>query len=259
MKRSRGDGRASRRPRVFLDALFLLAAALCAAALLRAFVVESYRISTGSMEPTLLPGDAVLVSKLSYGAHSPDVLSALGLPRFRLPALSPLRRGDVVAARFADPSVDPGGRERVIIKRCGALPGDLVRITAEGVRVNELPAAPESFIVPARGSRLRLNQGTIGAWRDLVASEGHDIAVNSAGEIVIDGVVREEYTVEHDYLYLLGDNQERSRDSRAWGPVRAEALIGKVAMIYWSADQGSGSDGSFLPSVRWSRIGSLVR
>lgn len=257
MKRSRGDGGASRRPRAFLDALFLIAAALCAAVLLRAFVVESYRIPTGSMEPTLLPGDDVLVSKLSYGAHSPGFLGALGLPRFRLPALSALRRGDVVAARFADPSLTSSEGEKVIIKRCGALPGDLVSVTPGGIRVNDPSAGPESFIVPARGSRLHLTPATIGTWRDLIASEGHAIAVNGAGEILIDGVIREEYTVEHDYLYLLGDNPVRSRDSRAWGPVREESLIGKVSLIYWSAELRSGD--ALFRSIRWSRIGALVR
>jgi signal peptidase I len=269
---ARGNEGATGRRGPLVDALILIAAVLGAALLIRGFVLDSYRVPTGSMEPTLLPGDVVLVSKLAYGAHTPDVFPFL--PRLRLPALSGLRRGDVVAVRFSDGVIDPDGKSRVFIKRCVALPGDTVSITGGDVRVNPGPADSNRIIVPARGFRIPLTRGTIDGWKDLIVSEGHEVAVSAAGDILIDGAERSHYTVEHDYLYLLGDNRAGSRDSRDWGPVREEFLIGKVAIIFWSSDPGStdqrsadrrsadsgpGSVAARLSAIRWGRIGRLVR
>lgn len=243
-------GRARRRLRLAGDALVVLGAVVLSASLLRMFVLDSFRIPTGSMEPTLLPGDAVLVSKLAYGAHSPGFLSWLGIPTFRLPPLARVRRGDVVAARVSDPYGDAGRADRVVLKRCVALPGDAVSFMGEEVRVNDPGAGIGSVQVPGRGTILHLRPETIDAVRGLIASEGHEVSVTEAGEILVDGAASASYAVQHDYVYLLGDNRQGSRDSRDWGPVREDALIGRVALITWSADGGG---------VRWARIGTMVR
>ncbi|MBE0556895.1 MAG: S26 family signal peptidase [Proteobacteria bacterium] len=80
------------------------------------------------------------------------------------------------------------------------------------------------------------------------------------GRILIDGESHETYTIQNDYYYVLGDNFYNSFDSRYWGFVSDRDLIGEVLVIYWSWTQGSSSETlSAISSIRWERIGSLVR
>ncbi len=266
-----------------LPILFL---AVVLAIVLRIAVVEALRIPTRSMEETLVPGDVVLVNKAIYGARTPDTLpfTRIPLPSFRLPGFSTPRRGDVIVFDFpGDPAELHGTRPLRLVKRCVAVPGDTVRVeggtvTCNGAGVPAVPAGERQpspatqeppagagfgpVIVPSKGDRIALNGPEAAFWRTLVSREGHAVGVNQKGETVIDGVPRAAYRVEQDYYFVLGDNRAESLDSRSWGLVPADRIVGKAVMVYWSvsgpASRGP-EDPRGFPGIRWNRIGTLVR
>jgi signal peptidase I len=287
-------GRNARRARQFIE---LLGVALCLVVLLKTFVIEAYRIPSTSMEGTLLAGDFLLVNKLVYGATTPrDIpFTDIEIPFLRLPCLIPPRRGDVVV--FRAPHTGNGLGAHGIpnyVKRCVALPGDTVVIRSNTVQVNgivyplplhALHGIPgrESVdeervhavqqrkgttngdygpvVLPKVGDEVRLSPQSVLQWRGLIENEGHSVLLRPDGRVLVDGRESETYQVERDYFFMLGDNRDNSFDSRNWGFVPYDAIIGKAIVVYWSSD-GSEETSLFLnhwSSVRWERIGRFVR
>ncbi len=274
----------------------ILSITMLAALVLKAFVIDAYRIPSTSMENTLQIGDFLLVNKLAYGLRSPRHVpfTAMTIPSFALP-YHKVRRGDVVVFEF------PGNRDEVrpaeavnYIKRCIGLPGDTVEIRAGRVIVNgaelQFPLSgrqPESptntasrrsekifpagsnytdvnygpVIVPKRGDSIALDVNTINRWRVLIAREGHTVGMLPGGAVALDGSAAREYCIRDDYYFVLGDNRDNSMDSRFWGFVPDDHLIGEAICIYWSWDSEL-SVQSFterLSTIRWKRIGMLIR
>ena len=167
----------------------LIAAVL--ALTIRAFVVQAFKIPTGSMRPTLMEGDRILVNKFLYGAKIP------GTP-WRLPAVRAPRRGDVIVF------VSPDDSHRDFVKRFVATEGDVIEIRnfhlwVNGRRVEDPPVF-------------------------------QSLAYYNYGDYGKPGVpVR----VPMGYYFVLGDNSASSRDSRYWGFLPKENLIGKAMVIYW--------------------------
>jgi len=252
-------------PVVQLPLLCLLVLVPLLALLVRAFVIEAYWIPSPSMEPELRRGDFVLVNKLSYGVSIP---SRLPLMPFQLPGIKAFSfrhpsRGDVVAFRFQ--SDGP-----TYVKRCVAVGGDAVRIVRGDVmingvppRANKDPAGPADFgpiRVPRNGDVILLSTGDLPRWRTFIEREGHSVNVEE-GSVLIDGRRRSTYTVGRDYCFVLGDNRLKSSDSRSWGFVPEDEIIGRVFLIYWSIDPASPRRASLpIPaSVRWQRVGRGIR
>jgi signal peptidase I len=95
---------------------------------------------------------------------------------------------------------------------------------------------------------------------EIIRHEGHAVRLTPEGTALIDGQSMETYSVENDYYYVLGDNLHNSYDSRYWGFVSEDDLIGEVLLVYWSWHRGSSPELlSEVSSIRWKRIGSLVR
>ncbi|MGB2866988.1 MAG: signal peptidase I [Bacteroidota bacterium] len=264
---------------------------------LKTFVVEAFRIPSGSMENTLLVGDFLLVNKFAYGLRSPRYvpLTDKSIPSFTLPLFSSVHRGDVVVFEF------PGGRDEVqasehvnYIKRCIGLSGDRVEIRRGEVFVNGLaltfpkegiqPSHPEGaywhksyqlfpagtqftdinygpLAVPKRGDEIKLSRENITLWRTLIAREGHATEILPSGEVTIDGERHDTYRVERDYYFMMGDNRDNSLDSRYWGFVPEDNLVGEALLIYWSWDPEVpvGNLYEKVKSIRWERIGKMVR
>jgi signal peptidase I len=270
---------------------------MLAAIFLKFFIVEAYRIPTGSMENTLLAGDFLLVNKFIYGAKTPRYLpfTDIPLPHVTFPAFSKPRPGDIVVFEF------PGGYdvERTpdvvnYVKRCVAGPGDTMMIVNKQVYVNGriLPVPPGAridrdrvlprefrdqrifpkgassnednfspLVIPKKGDLLALGSSTISEYWDLIRHEGHSVRVIGGGLVFVDGVEATTYRVEKDYYFMMGDNRDNSLDSRFWGFVPDDLIIGKAMLVYWSWDESAPQRG-FVDRVvhaRWGRIGTIVR
>jgi signal peptidase I len=269
---------------------------LLAALVLKLFVVDAYRIPSTSMENTLYVGDFLLVNKLAYGLHTPRriPLTATPFSSFTLPLFRSVQRGDVIVFEF------PGNRNEVkpsesvnYIKRCIGLPGDTIEIRSGKVFVNKIQTSfplhgrrtihtggntfrkntemfPESstfsdvdygpVVVPKRGDILKIDPASLSLWRIFIEREGHTVQF-SADTLLIDGIQESSYRVQQDYYFVLGDNRDNSMDSRYWGFVPADHLVGEALFIYWSWDPEIPvySISEKISTIRWDRIGTLIR
>ena len=194
----------------FFSFLKTLAIFIVAAIVLRASVVEAFKIPSGSMIPALMIGDHLLVTKLNYGFRLPFVKRTL--LQWDLP-----KRGDIVVFTRTDdphtPAQDESGVN--IIKRVIGLPGDTIEVRDRTVLINN-----QVYNEPYE---VRWEEGGHGHFGPVKVPEGK--------------------------VLLLGDNRDKSNDSRYWGdgPFLDSHLIkGKAQIIYWSWDS-------------WNRIGKMVR
>lgn len=164
--------------------------AFCLAMVIRAFVVQAFKIPTGSMRMTLVEGDLILVNKFIYGAKVP-------FTKLRLPAVKLPERGDVVVFIY------PEDNKKDFIKRLVGLPGESVEIKGGSIYINDKPAQEPVF-----NQIYYYNRGDFGA-------EGQKLIVPK------------------DSYFVLGDNSASSKDSRYWGFVPKDNLLGEALIIYW--------------------------
>jgi signal peptidase I len=201
--------------------------------LLRSFLVEPFRIPSGSMLPSLHVGDFILVNKFKYGIRLPVVnLKVLGL--------GAPKRGDVMVFRF------PLDRSVNFIKRVVGLPGDRIEYRNKQLFINGRPAP----------------QGTDGDFqyresdqRQIQAQRLRETLDGTEHDILIDGGRRSttmDFTVPVGQYFVMGDNRDHSNDSRYWGFVPEENIVGNAFLIWFSWD-GARS------GVAWNRIGMSVR
>ena len=217
--------------------------AVCTAILLflgvRTFFVEAFKIPTGSMEGTLLIGDFLLVNKAVYGAEIP-------LTHRRLPGLSTPKRGDVVVF------LPPHEPHKNYVKRIVGMPGDTLEMRDKVLYRNgvaqEEPYARHTDPVgdPADGKMVwqlshlvdstltyRTYRPTRDNWGPLVVPLGK--------------------------FFALGDNRDRSEDSRYWGFLDAASIKGRPMFVYYSFRDDLGATFDWLTGVRWDRIGEVIR
>ncbi len=176
-------------------------------------LVQAFVIPTGSMEDTLLIGDHLLVDKLVYAPPGP-------VSRHMLP-YSEIRRGDIIVFRY------PIDVRQTFVKRCIGLPGDRIRIENKqlilnGKRVHE----PYKYH----------KTDYIDSYRDNFPSEPNVRLYEPAIEMLRNHVVDGEVVVPPNHYFALGDNRDSSLDSRYWGFVPRENIVGKPLIIYWSYD-----------------------
>jgi signal peptidase I len=270
--------------------------AFAAVLVINSFVLASFEVPTGSMEDTVRIGDHLFVNKLVYGGSTPYTIpfTSIRIPHFRVPGFRNVARGDVIVFDW------PGCRDQVdkpaqkwYLKRCVALPGDTIRILQRVVYVNgekirnpnrvkflrsvSKPAGywnPDIFprgarfnednygpiVVPRKGMRLCLNAQTFPSWEVFVRREGHTAEL-TGGRIIIDGRETSCYTVNRDYLFAMGDNRDDSLDSRFWGFVPPEDVIGTPILVYWSWDPKTPIYDlcSKLSSINLRRLGTIIR
>jgi signal peptidase I len=247
--------------------------------LVRVFVFEPYGIPTGSMRPVILEGDVVLVSKLPYRIRSLRNLpfTQTPLPSLELPGLSHLERGDVVVFDYPVPSEISPGEGTQYVKRCMAIAGDTVQLVEGRIRVNGVevpsrwgveedgrnrraPVIPEQasrifragdpVVIPFKGYEILLDSVVAERWRLVIEGEGYSVGFRNH-IVFIGGLPATRYMFKRDYFLALGDNSLISKDSRYFGVVPTDNLIGQAWAIYWSREP----DGD----IRWGRIGRLIR
>ncbi len=260
--------------RVLRDGLAVAAVTLGAGLFLKLFVLDACRIGSPSMEPTLLPGDYVVFDKVPFSGIFTRrfPLFSTSLPTTETTAASRLHIGDVVVFRYPGTFTDRSSAESpLFVKRCVGLPGDSVRITGTMVFVDSRAVTIPSLhgnggtfgpsLVPAKGTRIMLDEKSLDHWRLLIEGEGHRVGMMGKDSILLDGVCAASYTVERDYLFVVGDNLNDSFDSRTWGPLDANRVVGKAVLLYWSQDPSDARNGFWqrLLHPRWSRIGTPIR
>jgi signal peptidase I len=196
--------------------------AVILALFVRTWVVQAFKIPTGSMENNLLIGDHLLVNKFVFGP------TPLAIGRALLPVRQP-RRGDIVVFKY------PEEPDRDFIKRIIGLPGETVELRAKKVYINGKPIDEPyvHFLTPPSSD-----------LQEVTSSD-----------------VRERFgpvTVPQGHYFVMGDNRDNSQDSRYWGFLPRDYIKGKALVIYWSYESGREDyiDEGYAASIR--RLGSVV-
>jgi signal peptidase I len=174
----------------FKETFETLATAVILALIIRSFIIQPFKIPTGSMEPTLMPGDRILVLRYVYGLRIPFTFKRVF--KYKTPD-----RGDIIVFNY------PEETKRAFIKRCIGLPNDSIEIKNGEIWIN----------------RTRLTKDPV-----------NKIYYYNHGDFGKEGRV---YKVPADSYFALGDNSASSKDSRYWGYLNDQYMIGKAVMIYW--------------------------
>lgn len=239
-------------PGAFIDNCRAFFPVLLIVLLLRSFVVEPFRIPSASMKPTLLVGDFILVNKFAYGLRLPvtnQKFLNVGLPE----------RGDVAVFRYPrQPSID-------YIKRVIGLPGDSIKhqynnlyikpkCTGDNaVECSQYHLVSKQYVEPfqdAKVQRYVFDEDLLGVPHQILASMQRF------------GVKESVWTVPEGHYFVMGDNRDNSMDSRFWGFLPEENLVGKAFAIWMSFDTFVNADSSeeiefFPPNIRVERLGSF--
>ena len=235
------------------------------------FIVQAVKVPTGSMQNTILIGDHLLVNKFIFA------------PGPALPFLPQreIRRGDIIVFKYPGNPNNRAGDTRPdnqpfktnYVKRVIGLPNDEVEVKGEHVYINgkllderrvtardpghNAPLEPEDGPAPS-------GTGPYTVFYDRDTREGgEDPDAFSGFNYAVNGVP---FKVPSDSYFVMGDNRNNSADSREWGVVKREYVIGRAMFVYWSYDESApiGNDmmdklGAFFSNTRWSRTGTMVK
>lgn len=231
--------------------------------ILRSFIYEPFQIPSGSMMPTLLVGDFILVEKFSYGIKDPvwrSTLKETGKPE----------RGDVAVFKYPEnPKID-------YIKRIVGLPGDRIVYRNKQLYIQAACAEGQSPCPELKAvERVSVNRGEFSQdgtpllrFKEQIGDVTHDILINPSRPDMINYYHRQEnvplteFIVPEGQYFAMGDNRDNSTDSRFWGFVPEHNLVGKAVAI-WISFEFDRTQADFLPAwiptgVRFNRVGGIV-
>ncbi len=213
---------------------FLIAAVV--ALFIRQFVVEAFKIPSGSMIPTLTIGDHLLVNKFIYGPRIP-------FTNTRIFSWKEPKRGEIIVFKY------PENEDKNFIKRVVGVPGDKIQIINGKLTINDqavslFPSGPPEDKSVEDGHSF----GKPSFYEEQLGSVRHAIQYLAEQSGKNEGP----WLVPKDSVFVMGDNRDNSQDSRVWGFVHYNKILGRALIIYWSWD----GDGRW---VRWERIGKLIR
>jgi len=210
---------------------------------IRVTTVEAFRIPTGSMEDTLLVGDFLLVNKFIYGIRTPDWIGVpftkvgFHIPSSRLASLRKPKQGDIVVFRY------PKQPDLNYVKRCVAVSGQTVEVRDKQLYVDGVP-----FENPPRSkftSKRVIQKGV--REREIFSPEGNAWNRDNFGPI----------TVPKGQYFMMGDNRDNSADSRYWGFLPEDLIVGKALIIYFSWNRYVPLS-HFYEKIRWNRMARLI-
>ncbi|MBV8858463.1 MAG: signal peptidase I [Acidobacteria bacterium] len=231
------------------------------------FVAQAAEVPSASMENTVYVGDRFLINKFVFG------------PGPHLPFLPQrdIRRGDIVVFKYPAESI-PAEKivqyKTLFIKRVIGLPGETIEVKGRDVYINgqllpeyrvESPdcglgndKAPLNLLTPERP---RAGEPYTVYYRN-----GKTCGEDRSGGSDAPNGVRRPYRIPEGHYFMMGDNRENSRDSRYWGPVSRDLIVGRAMFVIWSYDEAAHQDTSglsfvrnFFNNTRWGRIGTLLR
>jgi signal peptidase I len=253
---------------ILWDYVQSLGVALVLALMIKYSVVEAYKIPSGSMERTLLVGDFLLANKFIYGMRLPIPFTDI-----KLPALAEPKPGDIIIFKY------PGDRRQNFIKRCVAVGGQKIRILNKQVYVDGQPIPIPDHGQYTDNHRIQ-EYSPLGQWLRPAGSRDQIWLTEGRRDNM------PETTVPKGMLFVMGDNRDNSSDSRFWGFLDRDLVLGKAMLIHWSWHAYDPNDSTVdfprppeitasnpfsilenvafnifhLPErVRWSRIGSLIK
>jgi len=274
----------------FFKILFLVA---IIALIIKAFAVDAFQIPSSSMENTLQPGDFILANKFAYNIATPREIpiADIHIPQYKLFEVGKPEINDVIIfefpSGFENDSLRGGSK---YVKRIIAGPHDTLHITNGLIFVNgktlELPSnfkisketeggtrikddniyPPGSkwnrdrygpIIIPAKGDTIKIAPENFERWQSIIVMDHGERSLLSEGTLVtLDGRAISEYVLKQDHYFVVGDNFEASMDSRHFGFITDNMIIGKALFIYWSFDSEKVAPGplGFLSAIRANRI-----
>ena len=198
---------------------------------IRSFLFEPYIVPTGSLLPTVLPGDFLLVNKYVYGLRIP-------LTHYTFYHNSTPSRGDIVVFRYPpNPSIS-------YVKRVIGVPGDTISYINKVLYINGV----EMKQFAANAHTLSEESEPMAEWREELGSVSHHILIEKSKA----SYDFKNLTVPQGYYFMMGDNRDNSLDSRFWGFVPEENLVGRATFIWLSKTPGEWQ-------IRWSRIGRTLK
>ena len=204
-------------PRELVEAFII---AILIALFIRTFLVQAFKIPSGSMLPTLYIGDYLLVNKFIYGVRMPFTGKVL------VPVKNP-KRDDIIVFRF------PKDRSIDYIKRVVGLPGDSIELREKTLYING-EKVEDSHAYHSSPVLLRPEANPRDSFAPITVPAGH--------------------------YFVMGDNRDNSNDSRYWGFVSEDDILGKAMVLYWSWDiEKNLLSADRFSSVRFSRIGSIIK
>ena len=214
--------------------------AVALALLIRTFVFQPFKIPSGSMIPTLLVGDHLLVSKFIYGTKIPFIGKVV-LP------IENIKRGDVIVFTYPNTEHDPSKNGIYYIKRVVGIPGDSIDLDGRNLVINgqKVPLEfTDSYVDERNGEQFdEYREDLFGVEHRVIYRKGRD-STNKGSFIPVG-------TVPEGYVFVMGDNRDNSQDSRYWGFVPMGNIAGKAFLIHWSWDFDSAD---IENKVRWNRI-----
>jgi signal peptidase I len=201
--------------------------------IIRSFIIQPYRVPTGSLLPTVWPGDFIAVNQFAYGLRLPVI-------NYKIWPIGEPKRGDIVLFRW------PQNPEIIFVKRVVGVPGDHIVYRHKILKINGIEAK-QQFLHKDLSVTSNKFPVTILKKSENLLGVNHQI-------FIYEGDAQNQYfeiTVPEGRYFMMGDNRDDSDDSRYWGFVPEENLIGKAFFVWMSFDSENNK-------VRWCRIGSKI-
>lgn len=276
--------------RKFIKIIFIIS---LVAIIIKAFAIDAFQIPSTSMENTLMPGDFILANKFAYEIATPREIpfADIHIPQYKLFEVGKPEINDIVVFEFPQGfEKDPMRSGSKYVKRLVAGPHDTLKITDGVIFVNgekiPLPSSYKSFnyldkngivndetiyppgakwnrisygpiIIPAKGDTIKISPENFERWQSVIVMDHGQRTLLSEGTLVtLDGRAIFEYVLKQDHYFVIGDNFEESLDSRHFGFITDNMMVGKALFIYWSFDSEKVAPGplGFLSAIRANRI-----
>jgi signal peptidase I len=261
--------------------------------IIKAFALDAFMIPSKSMENTLQPGDHIVANKFAYNISTPKEIPFINLsiPYYELFNTGKPKINDIIIFQFPKGYESDSRKEGTkYVKRIVAGPNDTLRITDGHIFVNGVNVIlPPTFkfpeylskgdslekekiyppgaqwnrisygpiIVPAKGDVIKIAPENFERWQSVIVMDYGERSLLSEGTLVtLDGKAIFEYVLTQDHYFVIGDNFDKSMDSRHFGFITDNMIIGKAMFIYWSYDTEKIAPGplGFLSAIRANRI-----